>query len=56
MASLEWLVAQGGLIEALVMGDLVKVGVKDGELELRIHEPEQARIGKGERPPLLTAD
>ncbi len=44
------------LFGKLMKGGLVKVGVKSGELDLRIMEPEQARIGKGDKPPLLTAD
>jgi ATP-dependent Clp protease ATP-binding subunit ClpA len=45
------------LFGKLMKGGLVKVGVKDGELDLRIQKPEQARIqDKGNKPPLLTAD
>ena len=44
------------LFGKLVKGGLVKVGVKDGELELRIEEPAQGQIPKGQKPPLLTAD
>ncbi|MCB5200344.1 ATP-dependent Clp protease ATP-binding subunit ClpA [Loktanella sp. DSM 29012] len=42
------------LFGKLVKGGLVKVGVKDGELELRFEEPEQGKIA-GKKPPLLTA-
>ncbi|MFQ6554005.1 ATP-dependent Clp protease ATP-binding subunit ClpA [Aestuariibius insulae] len=44
------------LFGKLAKGGNVKVGVKDGKLDLRIEEPETARIGKGDKPPLLTAD
>ena len=45
------------LFGKLMKGGLVKVGVKDGNLDLRIQKPEQARIqDKGNKPPLLTAD
>ncbi|MCA1774122.1 MAG: ATP-dependent Clp protease ATP-binding subunit ClpA [Paracoccaceae bacterium] len=45
------------LFGKLVKGGLVKVGVKDGQLELRFEEPEKARIsGSSKKPPLLTAD
>lgn len=43
------------LFGKLMKGGLVKVGVKDGKLDLRYSAPEQARI-KGDKPPLLTAD
>ncbi|KQI69080.1 Clp protease ClpA [Loktanella sp. 3ANDIMAR09] len=42
------------LFGKLVKGGLVKVGVKDGELDLRFEEPEQGKIA-GKKPPLLTA-
>ncbi len=45
------------LFGKLVKGGLVKVGVKNGKLDLKYEEPEQARIsGKSDKPPLLTAD
>ncbi len=45
------------LFGKLAKGGIVKVGVKDGELELRIEEPEKARLtNKGDKPPLLTAE
>ena len=45
------------LFGKLVKGGLVKVGVKAGQLDLRIMEPEQGKIqDKGDKPPLLTAD
>ena len=45
------------LFGKLMKGGLVKVGVKNGELELRYLAPEQAKItNKGKKPPLLTAD
>jgi ATP-dependent Clp protease ATP-binding subunit ClpA len=43
------------LFGKLMKGGLVKVGVKDGKLDLRYSAPAQARI-KGDKPPLLTAD
>ncbi len=39
----------------LMKGGLVKVGVKDGKLDLEIQEPQQARLA-GNKPPLLTAE
>ena len=44
------------LFGALAKGGLVKVGVKDGALDLRIEAPEPGKIGKSKKPPLLTAD
>ncbi|RYG91847.1 ATP-dependent Clp protease ATP-binding subunit ClpA [Loktanella sp. IMCC34160] len=44
------------LFGKLTKGGLVKVGVKDGALDLRIEAPEQGKIGKSKKPPLLTAD
>ncbi|MEM8766404.1 MAG: ATP-dependent Clp protease ATP-binding subunit ClpA, partial [Pseudomonadota bacterium] len=45
------------LFGKLVKGGLVKVGVKDGELDLQIEEPEQVKLaGTGKKPPLLPAD
>jgi ATP-dependent Clp protease ATP-binding subunit ClpA len=43
------------LFGKLAKGGLVKVGVKDGKLELRIEGPANPRIS-GDKPPLLTAD
>ena len=43
------------LFGKLSKGGLVKVGVKDGELDLRIEEPEQRQLS-AKKPPLLTAD
>ena len=43
------------LFGKLAKGGLVKVGVKDGALDLRIEEPAAPRIAD-KRPPLLTAD
>ncbi|WP_368184874.1 ATP-dependent Clp protease ATP-binding subunit ClpA [Aestuariibius sp. HNIBRBA575] len=43
------------LFGKLAKGGLVKVGVKDGNIDLRIEEPEKARIS-GDKPPLLTAE
>ncbi|WP_368344758.1 ATP-dependent Clp protease ATP-binding subunit ClpA [Pelagovum sp. HNIBRBA483] len=44
------------LFGKLTKGGLVKVGVKDGALDLRIESPEQGKIGKSRKPPLLTAE
>ncbi|MBV1866550.1 MAG: ATP-dependent Clp protease ATP-binding subunit ClpA [Marinosulfonomonas sp.] len=44
------------LFGKLTKGGLVKVGVKDGELDLRFEEPQNARITSKKKPPLLTAD
>jgi ATP-dependent Clp protease ATP-binding subunit ClpA len=43
------------LFGKLVKGGLVKVGVKNGKLDLKFEAPEQARI-TGDKPPLLTAE
>nr|WP_212769900.1 ATP-dependent Clp protease ATP-binding subunit ClpA [Thalassovita mangrovi] len=43
------------LFGKLAKGGLVKVGVKNGEIELRIEGPGQPRLS-GDKPPLLTAD
>nr|WP_275116239.1 ATP-dependent Clp protease ATP-binding subunit ClpA [Aliiroseovarius subalbicans] len=44
------------LFGKLAKGGVVKVGVKAGELDLRIEEPEKTRIASKKKPPLLTAD
>jgi len=43
------------LFGKLAKGGNVKVGVKDGKIDLRIEEPGSPRIGS-KKPPLLTAD
>ena len=43
------------LFGKLAKGGLVKVGIKDGKLDLRIEGPGKPRIA-GDKPPLLTAD
>lgn len=43
------------LFGKLTKGGVVKVGIKDGELDLRIEGPKKAQIA-GDKPPLLTAD
>ncbi|MDG3042095.1 ATP-dependent Clp protease ATP-binding subunit ClpA [Roseicyclus marinus] len=43
------------LFGKLAKGGNVKVGVKDGKIDLRIEEPGRPRIGS-KKPPLLTAD
>ena len=43
------------LFGALVKGGLVKVGVKNGVLDIKYEAPAQARI-TGDKPPLLTAE
>ncbi|MEL6608872.1 MAG: ATP-dependent Clp protease ATP-binding subunit ClpA [Pseudomonadota bacterium] len=45
------------LFGKLAKGGLVKVGIKNGELDLRIESPEKPRLAdKGDKPPLLTAE
>ncbi|MEM1273117.1 MAG: ATP-dependent Clp protease ATP-binding subunit ClpA [Pseudomonadota bacterium] len=44
------------LFGKLAKGGNVKVGVKDGKLDLRIEEPRKPQIGSKKKPPLLTAD
>ncbi|MEE9429105.1 MAG: ATP-dependent Clp protease ATP-binding subunit ClpA [Paracoccaceae bacterium] len=44
------------LFGKLTKGGLVKVGVKDGKIDLTIEEPQTRRIGSKKKPPLLTAD
>jgi ATP-dependent Clp protease ATP-binding subunit ClpA len=43
------------LFGKLAKGGLVKVGIKKGELDLKIEPPENPRLS-GNKPPLLTAD
>ncbi|WP_264210506.1 ATP-dependent Clp protease ATP-binding subunit ClpA [Leisingera thetidis] len=43
------------LFGKLTKGGLVKVGIKDGKLDLRLEGPGKPRIS-GDKPPLLTAD
>ncbi|MGC9418018.1 MAG: AAA family ATPase, partial [Rhodovulum sp.] len=43
------------LFGKLAKGGVVKVGVKDGEIDLQIDEPEKRRLGS-KKPPLLTAE
>ena len=43
------------LFGKLAKGGLVKVGIKAGELELRIEEPKAKQL-PSKKPPLLTAD
>ncbi|MCK0139566.1 ATP-dependent Clp protease ATP-binding subunit ClpA [Aliiroseovarius sp. F47248L] len=44
------------LFGKLVKGGLVQVGVKNGELDIRIEKPKSRQLGSRKRPPLLTAD
>jgi ATP-dependent Clp protease ATP-binding subunit ClpA len=44
------------LFGKLAKGGVVKVGVKKGEIDLTILEPEAARITSKKKPPLLTAE
>ncbi|WP_321364508.1 ATP-dependent Clp protease ATP-binding subunit ClpA [uncultured Celeribacter sp.] len=44
------------LFGKLAKGGVVKVGVKDGDIELRIEEPGAPRLGRSKKPPLLTAE
>ena len=43
------------LFGKLTKGGIVKVGVKDGKIDLRLEGPIQPRIS-GKKPPLLTAE
>jgi len=43
------------LFGKLAKGGLVKVGIKDGEIDLRMEPPETRRLST-KKPPLLTAD
>ncbi|MEL7262483.1 MAG: ATP-dependent Clp protease ATP-binding subunit ClpA, partial [Pseudomonadota bacterium] len=43
------------LFGKLMKGGVVKVGVKNGKLDLKLEGPEKPRIS-GDKPPLLTAD
>ncbi len=43
------------LFGKLAKGGLVKVGIRDGKIDLRIDPPEQRRLSS-KKPPLLTAD
>lgn len=44
------------LFGKLAKGGIVKVGMKDGKLDIKVEEPQNARITKRKKPPLLTAD
>jgi ATP-dependent Clp protease ATP-binding subunit ClpA len=45
------------LFGKLTKGGLVKVGLKDGKIDLVVEAPAQPRLtGTGNKPPLLTAD
>jgi len=44
------------LFGKLTKGGNVKVGVKDGKLDLKVEEPGARRITSKKKPPLLTAD
>ena len=44
------------LFGKLTKGGIVKVGVKDGKIDLKSEEPVRPRIGSKKKPPLLTAD
>ena len=44
------------LFGKLVKGGLVKVGVKDGAIDLKVEGPVKPRISGKKKPPLLTAD
>ncbi|MGR3291971.1 MAG: ATP-dependent Clp protease ATP-binding subunit ClpA [Paracoccaceae bacterium] len=44
------------LFGKLTKGGLVKVGVKDGKLDLQMEKPQTPRITSKKKPPLLTAD
>ena len=44
------------LFGKLAKGGLVKVGLKDGDIDLRVQEPQSPRISTRKKPPLLTAE
>ncbi|UWQ15922.1 ATP-dependent Clp protease ATP-binding subunit ClpA [Aliiroseovarius sp. M344] len=44
------------LFGKLTKGGLVQVGIKNGELDLRIEKPKNPQLGSRKKPPLLTAD
>ncbi|GGD35816.1 ATP-dependent Clp protease ATP-binding subunit ClpA [Sinisalibacter lacisalsi] len=44
------------LFGKLTKGGIVKVGVKDGKIDLRVEAPGAPRLTSGKKPPLLTAD
>ncbi|MBL3571632.1 ATP-dependent Clp protease ATP-binding subunit ClpA [Rhodovulum sp. BSW8] len=44
------------LFGKLAKGGVVKVGVREGEIDLRIEEPEKRRLDSSKKPPLLTAE
>ncbi|MGH1457907.1 MAG: ATP-dependent Clp protease ATP-binding subunit ClpA [Paracoccaceae bacterium] len=44
------------LFGKLSKGGVVKVGVKDGKIDLKTEGPKKARISSSKKPPLLTAD
>ncbi|MEC7763989.1 MAG: ATP-dependent Clp protease ATP-binding subunit ClpA [Pseudomonadota bacterium] len=44
------------LFGKLAKGGVVQVGVKDGEIDLRIEEPGSPRLTSRKKPPLLTAE
>jgi len=44
------------LFGKLTKGGIVKVGIKDGKIDLRFEQPQKARLGTKKKPPLLTAD
>ncbi len=44
------------LFGKLAKGGLVKVGVKAGQIDLRVEAPQKPRITSRKKPPLLTAD
>ena len=43
------------LFGKLAKGCVVRVGVKDGQIDLRLEGPDRPRLS-GKKPPLLTAD
>ncbi|MFA5581462.1 MAG: ATP-dependent Clp protease ATP-binding subunit ClpA [Paracoccaceae bacterium] len=44
------------LFGRLAKGGVVRVGLRDGKIDLQIDEPQKARITSKKNPPLLTAD
>ncbi len=44
------------LFGKLIKGGLIRVGVRNGEIDLQLEEPQSPRLASRRRPPLLTAD
>ena len=44
------------LFGKLIKGGVIRVGVRDGKIDLQLQEPQSPRLTSRKRPPLLTAD